>query len=197
MEPLFLAVVAALLVDRSPGSIHRRLQRDLGHGLEVWSAAPYVSPRARALTPWEHQVREVALDLKTAEPWSLEVASAAMAALLEGQPRPQLVPIPSSSGSTEANLQLARAIASRLPEARVLDVLGRARAVPSSMLLHRAGRRPPSIEEHAMVLRGLVTGPAWLVDNHVTAGNTLRAAAATLGPEAEPRGLTWSTAILE
>ena len=154
--------------------------------------APYVSPRARPLTDEEALVRSVALALKAPEPWSIEVASAAMARLIGGQPSPLLVPVPSSSGATEANLQLARAIASVLPGAIVVDALGRSRPVPSSMLLHCAGRAPPSVEGHAMVLRREVVGRVWLVDNHVTAGNTLRAAAAALGPAAEPVGLTWS-----
>jgi len=63
----------------------------------------YISPRSRPLTDAEKGIRQVAYDLKIPTPDAIAFAAPLMAELLEPEPC-WLIPIPSSSGSTEANL---------------------------------------------------------------------------------------------
>jgi hypothetical protein len=170
-----------------------RLSRD---GLDVRYAHRYVSPRERVLTPSEAEVRAVAYQIKdppqTSFPWThnrLDTAGRHLAALISDVPGATLVPVPSSSGDTQANMKLAEAIARHAPGAVVCDVLRRRAPVPSSMRRRKRGLSSLSVEAHDMVAIQQCVGPAFLVDNVFTTGNTLRAAKAALG---HGEGLVWA-----
>ena len=133
------------------------------------------------------QLRALANAVKTGSPGSLRHAAERMAPLVPGGT--DLVPIPSSSGSTDANRVLADAIAARAAElgvaCRVVDALtGDARA--SSLEKKRAGE--PSllarqVRTRASPGREALLGsahPVLLVDNVIATGATARAAAHAL-----------------
>jgi len=127
-------------------------------------------------------VREIAHALKVAEPSAVAAAASAMARLV---PRGALlVPVPSSRGDTRPNAVLAEALA-RLVGGRVVDGL---RREPSESQYARLLAGLPPLTPGAMRLRWAAPPPretAWLVDNVVTTGATLAAAAAAVpGPSA-------------
>ena len=146
------------------------------------AARRYVSPRSRPITPEESETRRIAYALK----WGEEIAIAApeMAALLPPDlPTLTLVPVPSSTGSIEANLILARAIAAEYgPQARVVPALNRVVPVESSCARRRRGLLGLTAADHKFVrVGGWFALPVFLVDNVVTTGATLAAARHVLG----------------
>ena len=151
--------------------------------MQIHAARRYISPRTRALTPQENETRNISYTLKDPRQWDfplcVSIAAEEMAALIDGPCN--LIPIPSSRGSTEANRRLANAIADRVKGARVVDGLRRTRPVPSSCERHKAKRGGLPIEEHHLERdwHGWVDAlPTYFVDNTTTSGNTLRAARA-------------------
>ena len=205
MVPLPLPVVAATLL--------LALVADLARTplVRLLAARRYVSPRVRKLTPEEVHVREVALALKQADPAAVVEAAQAMAVLLPHDRDVVLVPLPDHMGSTAANLALAQAIKERhewphsSSSAQVLDMLGRAVPVESSMARRIAGGRSLLPVEHVMT----VTAPSWavtawgheiayaigghpvyLIDNVAVTGNSLAAAREALGDVGI--GLVWA-----
>ena len=82
----------------------------------VHYATRYVSPRSRPLAADEKLVRKVAYNLKIPTPAAIAVAAPLMAALLEREPC-WLIPIPSSSAGTEANMPPCSALKHRIPVA--------------------------------------------------------------------------------
>jgi len=160
--------------------------------MAVHYAFPYTSPRYRTLTAREAHTRKVAYELKLPKPRALEEASAALSAHV--QPGSILVPVPSSSGSTEVNRLLAEAIASK-SGAWVHDLLSRRAEVPSSQQRYVEGRPGLSVTEHSMVAHTSLPdngAPVFLVDNVCTTGNTLRAAHKALGSSERIAGLVWA-----
>jgi hypothetical protein len=154
--------------------------------MQIHAARKYVSPRSRPLTPEEQETRWISYALKDwAEPafiFALHPAADEMAALIEGPCA--LIPIPSSTGSTEANRRLANQIALRTPQARVVDCLRRAQPVESSCARHKAKRGPLPVDQHHMKRdpsKWLDTVRTYFVDNTTTSGNTLRAAKQAIG----------------
>ena len=145
-------------------------------------ATRYISPRSRPLTEGEKAVRQVAYDLKIPTPAALTVAAPAMAALLEREPC-WLIPVPSSTGGTEANMALCHALKGLIPEARIVVGIRRTRPVESSCVRRRRGLLGLSVEEHAFArcCGPLLRLPVWFVDNVVTTGATLRAAHLAFG----------------
>jgi hypothetical protein len=151
--------------------------------VNIYAARRYISPRTRALTPQEQETRSISYALKD---WTgpafiraLQEAAPEMAALIDGPCN--LIPIPSSKGSTEANRRLAKAIARHLKSARVVDCLRRTAPVPSSCERHKAKRGGLPIEAHNFQRdprQWLDAAPTYFVDNTTTSGNTLRAARA-------------------
>ena len=151
-------------------------------GTMIHYATRYVSPRTRPLTEDEKHIRQVAYDLKTPTPAAIEIAAPLMAALLERKPC-WLIPIPSSSGSTEANMALCRAMKRHVSEARIVVGIRRAHPVESSCARRRRGLLGLSVDEHAFVrcCGPLHRLPVWFVDNVVTTGATLQAAHLAFG----------------
>jgi hypothetical protein len=144
-------------------------------------AEKYISPRTRPIAPHEAQVRLTAYALKESDPAAISIAAPAMAALIAGPC--WLVPIPASDGSLDANLALARAIATLLEGARVRLAIGRSHPVESSTVRRRKGLCGLLPEEHHFIRTGgpMVPLPLFFIDNVITTGNTIRAARAVLG----------------
>ena len=148
----------------------------------VHYATRYVSPRTRPLTEGEKFIRQVAYDLKIPMPSAIQVAAPMMAALLNREPC-WLIPIPSSSGSTEANMALCRAIRLFIPEARITVGIRRVLPVESSCARRRRGLLGLAVEQHSFkrCCGPLLRLPVWFVDNVVTTGTTLKAASLAFG----------------
>lgn len=148
----------------------------------VLYATRYVSPRSRPLTKDEKINRQVAYDLKIPTPAAIEVAAPLMAALLERKPC-WLIPVPSSSGGTEANMALCRALKRLILEARIVVGIRRVHPVESSCARRRRGLLGLSAEQHAFkrCCGPLLRLPVLFVDNVVTTGATLKAAHLAFG----------------
>ena len=152
------------------------------HVPPILAARRYVSPRSRPITPEEAETRLIAYALKRGE--ETEMAAREMAGLLPlDLPTLTLVPVPASTGSIEANLILARAIASEYgPQARVVTALNRVVPVESSCARRRRGLSGLTAADHKFVrVGGWFALPVFLVDNVVTTGATLAAARHALG----------------
>ena len=148
----------------------------------ILAARRYVSPRSRPITPEECEIRRIAYALKRGE--EIGIAAREMAVLLPlDLPTLTLVPVPASTGSIEANLILARAIAAEYgPQARVVSALNR--VVPVESSCSRRRRRLPGLTaaDHKFVrIGGWFALPVFLVDNVVTTGATLAAAHHAIG----------------
>ena len=148
----------------------------------ILAARRYVSPRSRPITPEEAETRRIAYALKRGE--ETEMVAREMAGLLPlDLPTLTLVPVPASTGSIEANLILARAIAAEYgPQARVVPALNR--VVPVESSCSRRRRRLPGLTavDHKFVrIGGWFALPVFLVDKVVTTGATLAAARYALG----------------
>lgn len=120
------AGVTSLPATRQKGEI--RLINEVPSGVlvpPILAARRYVSPRSRPSTPEEAETRRIAYALKRGE--EIGIAAREMAALLPPDlPTLTIVPVPPSTGSVEANLILARAIAAEYgPQARVVPALNR------------------------------------------------------------------------
>ena len=163
--------------------------------MNIIAAHKYVSPRSRPLTPEEAEVRRIAYALKVPTPEACETAARDLAPLLDAAEAPDmhivLMPVPASTGNTDANRQLANELAAevhrRYPERRVQIKLtvGRKHPVESSCVRRRRGVRGLRGEQHAMIR---VAGPLtangtayYFVDNVATTGATLEACRAALG----------------
>ena len=152
------------------------------HVPPILAARRYVSPRSRPITPDEAKTRLIAYSLKRGE--EIVIAAREMAELLPPDlPTLTLVPVPSSTGSIEANLILARAIASEYgPQARVVSALNRVVPVESSCSRRRRGLPGLTATDHKFVrVGGWFALPLFLVDNVATTGATLAAACHALG----------------
>ena len=148
----------------------------------ILAARRYVSPRSRPITPEESETRRIAYALKRSE--ETEMVAREMAGLLPPDlPTLTLVPVPASTGSLEANLILARAIAAEYgPQARVVSALNRVVPVESSCARRRRGLPGLTAADHKFVrVGGWFALPVFLVDNVATTGATLAAARQTLG----------------
>jgi hypothetical protein len=145
-------------------------------------ATRYVSPRSRPLTEGEERIRQVAYDLKIPTPAAIAIAAPLMAVLLGREPC-WLIPVPSSCGSTEANMALCHAMKRIIPHARIVVGIRRIHPVESSCARRRRGLLGLSVDEHAFArcCGPLLRLPVWLVDNVVTTGATLRAAHLAFG----------------
>jgi len=148
----------------------------------ILAARRYVSPRSRPITPEEAETRRIAYALKRGE--ETGIAAREMAGLLPPDlPTLTLVPVPASTGSIEANLILARAIAAEYgPQARVVSALNRVVPVESSCSRRRRGLPGLTAADHKFVrVGGWFALPVFLVDNVATTGATLAAALHALG----------------
>ena len=148
----------------------------------ILAARRYVSPRSRPITPEESETRRIAYALKRGE--ETGIAAREMAGLLPSDlPTITLVPVPASTGSIEANLILARAIAAEYgPQARVVSSIRRSVPVESSCARRRRGLPGLVAADHKFVrVGGWFALPVFLVDNVATTGATLAAARHALG----------------
>jgi hypothetical protein len=114
---------------------------------------------------------------------AMHLAAREMAALVWGPCN--LIPAPSHTGDTAANLRLARAIAGYVTGgATVYDLLTRRAPVDSACLRHRTGKPPLTMSDHGITRktpRLIPCRPCYIVDNVTTSGTTLRACQAALG----------------
>ncbi|MEI6655059.1 MAG: hypothetical protein WCP45_09850 [Verrucomicrobiota bacterium] len=142
----------------------------------------YVSPRTRPLTAAETLIRQTAYDLKVPTHSAIEIAVPLMMSLLDPAPC-WLIPVPSSSGNTDANLAICHAIKSLNPAARIIIGIRRTHAVESSCARRRRGLKGLNVKQHAFqrCCGPLHRMPVWFVDNVVTTGNTLQAAHLAFG----------------
>ena len=142
----------------------------------------YVSPRSRPLTDGEKVIRQISYDLKIPSPSAIGIAAPSMAALLEREPC-WLIPIPSSTGSTEANKAICHAIKCHIPAARIIIGIRRVHPVESSCARRRSGLLGLNVQQHAFerCCGPLLRLPVWFVDNVVTTGTTLKAAHLAFG----------------
>ena len=159
------------------------------------TAHKYVSPRTRPLTPEEAEVRRIAYALKVPTADACEAAARDLAPLLDAAEAPGtaivLMPVPASTGSVDANRQLANELAAevhrRYPGRRVQVRLtvGRQHPVESSCVRRKRGLPGLRGAEHAFIrVAGplTATGTAYyFIDNVATTGATLDACRAALG----------------
>ena len=174
----------------SAGTTHRNKPQQ-----RILTAHKYVSPRTRPLTPEEVEVRRVAYALKVPTPEACEIAARDLAPILDAAEAPAtvivLMPVPSSTGSVDANRQFANELAAeihrRYPARRVQVriTVGRMHPVESSCVRRRRGLSGLHGEELAMVrVAGplIATGTAYyFIDNMATTGATLEACREALG----------------
>ncbi len=151
-------------------------------GTMVLYATRYVSPRSRPLTEDEKLIRQVAYDLKIPTQAAIAIAAPLMAALLDRGPC-WLIPIPASSGSTDANLTICRAMKRLIPKARIVVGIRRVHPVESSCARRRRGWLGLSVKQHSFkrCCGPLLRLPVWFVDNVITTGNTMKAAHLAFG----------------
>jgi hypothetical protein len=141
--------------------------------------------KIEAAYDYDETTRKTANDIKDAgNKLALMEAAETMGLLVPS--RAVLVPVPSSSGLNHATRVLAGYIAKWVPGAEVVDMLRRRWPVPSSTILRRQGLPAVSEKEHVESMESKhplalpSDRPIVLVDNVVTEGNTLRAAARVL-----------------
>ena len=159
------------------------------------AAHKYVSPRSRALTPEEVEVRRIAYGLKIPTAEACATAARDLAPLLDAAEAPEthivLMPVPASTGRIDANRHFANELAAeihrRYPSRRVQVkvTVGRKHPVESSCVRRKRGSRGLRGEEHAFIrVAGplTATGTAYyFTDNMATTGATLDACRAALG----------------
>ena len=155
--------------------------------MNILTAHKYPSARNGPLSRAEVELRRVCYAIKSTQSslGDFHTAAAAMAPLISGPC--WLVPIPSSTGNTDANLQLASMIAHLVstPEApvQVVKAIARTRGVPSQCERHKKSLGAISHEDHNFVRtdKHLTLRQTYFVDNVTTSGHTLEAARIALG----------------
>jgi len=151
--------------------------------MNILAARRYPTPRNGLLSLAETDTRRLAYAIKsTASPSAdFDTAARDMAALITGPC--WLVPIPDSTGSTDANTKLASMIARYCPGAQIVKAIIRTRLIQSQCARHRHALGPISPDQHHFdrTRKPLTLRQTYFVDNVTTSGNTLEAARAALG----------------
>ncbi len=151
--------------------------------MRILAARKYPTPRNGLLSVEETETRRLAYSIKSIASLSADFDTAAreMAALITGPC--WLVPIPNSSGDTQANTRLAHMIASHCPGAQIAKAIQRTRPVQSQCIRHKLalGPIPPEQHQFARTRKPLTLRQTYFVDNVTTSGNTLEAARTALG----------------
>jgi hypothetical protein len=104
-----------------------------------------------------------------------------MAALITGSC--WLVPIPDSTGNTDANTRLASMVAMYCPGAQLVKAIYRMQPVQSQCARHKLALGPIAPEQHHLARnrKVLTLRQTYFVDNVTTSGHTLEAARLALG----------------
>ena len=151
--------------------------------MKILSARKYPSQRNGPLSLEQTETRRLAYAIKTiASPSSdFNTAAREMAALISGPC--WLVPIPDSTGNTDANTRLASLIAGYCPGGQVAKAIVRTQPIASQCARHKNALGPIAPEQHhlARTRKALTLRQTYFVDNVTTSGNTLEAARAALG----------------
>ena len=151
--------------------------------MNILSARKYPSQRNGQLSLEQTETRRLAYAIKTTASPSADFNTAAreMAALISGPC--WLIPIPDSTGNTDANTRLASFIASHCPGAQVVKAIVRTQPIQSQCTRHKLALGPIPPEQHhfARTRKTLTLRQTYFVDNVTTSGNTLEAARAALG----------------
>lgn len=163
--------------------------------MRILAARKYPTPRNGLLSLEETETRRLAYAIKDlASPLAdFDSAAREMAALITGPC--WLVPIPDSTGSTDANARLAHHIARHVSlsaggEGRgdvalcqIAKVIYRTQPVQSQCARHKhaLGPIPPEQHQLARTRKALTLRQTYFVDNVTTSGNTLEAARLALG----------------
>lgn len=150
------------------------------NGIDI-ACFEYISPRERQLEPHETKVRDIAYSLKSAKSEAIKYAAFYMAKHIPSGSI--LIPIPSSSGDTSANLALAKEIA-KYKKVEVIDFLKRSNKVTPSHELRRQGKPIPG-DHHQFSASDdksfLSNKKVFMVDNVITSGATMNAARKAIG----------------
>ena len=151
--------------------------------MQILAARKYTTPRNGPLTVEQTETRRLAYAIKTTASPSIDFDTAAreMAALITGPC--WLVPIPDSTGNTNANARLAHMIACHCPGAQIVNAIQRTQPVQSQCARHKLALGPIPPEQHhfARTRKLLTLRQTYFVDNVTTSGNTLEAARRALG----------------
>jgi len=151
--------------------------------MNILAAHRYPTPRNGLLSMDETETRRLAYAIKTAASPSADFATAArhMAALITGPC--WLVPIPDSTGNTDANTRLASMIARHCPGAQIVKAIVRTKPIASQCARHKHALGPIAPDQHhfARTRKPLTLRRTYFVDNVTTSGHTLEAARAALG----------------
>jgi len=168
--------------------------------MKILAARKYPTPRNGLPSIEETEIRRLAYAIKTiASPLAdFDAAAREMAALiLDSNPQPStlnsqpfscwLVPIPDSTGNTDANARLASHIARHViaagGNAQIVKAIFRTQPIQSQCTRHKHALGPIAPEQHhlARTRKALTLRQTYFVDNVTTSGNTLAAARAALG----------------
>jgi len=151
--------------------------------MNILAARKYATPRNGPLSLEQAETRRLAYAIKTTASPSADFNTAArdMAALITGPC--WLVPIPDSTGNTDANTRLAHMIATHCPGAQVVKAIYRTQPVQSQCARHKLALGPITPEQHhfARARKVLTLRQTYFVDNVTTSGHTLEAARTALG----------------
>ena len=151
--------------------------------MNILAARRYPTPRDGQLSLEQAETRRLAYAIKsTASPCAdFDTAAGDMAALITGPC--WLVPIPDSTGNTDANARLASMIAMHCPGAQVVKAIYRTQPIQSQCARHKLaiGPIPPDQHHLARTRKTLTLRQTYFVDNVTTSGHTLEAARDALG----------------
>lgn len=151
--------------------------------MNILAARKYYSPRDGQLSLDQAETRRLAYAIKSAASPSADFDTAAreMAVLITGPC--WLVPVPDSTGNTDANARLASMIATHCPGAQVARAITRTHPIQSQCTRHKQalGPIPPDQHHMARTCKTLTLRQTYFIDNVTTSGNTLEAARAALG----------------
>ena len=155
--------------------------------MNVLTAHQYPSARNGPLSHAEKETRRLCYAIKSTSSslCDFHTAAAAMAPLITGPC--WLVPIPSSTGNTDANTQLAsmiaRLVSTPAAPVQVVKAIARTQGIPSQCERHKHALGAIQHQDHNFVRTGryLTLRQTYFVDNVTTSGHTLEAARIALG----------------
>ena len=157
--------------------------------MQILAARKYPTPRNGPLSLEQSETRRLAYAIKTiASPLAdFDTAAREMAALITGPC--WLVPIPDSTGNTDANARLASHIARYVMAsaagtgAQIVKAIHRTQPIQSQCARHKHALGPIEPDQHhlARTRKALTLRQTYFVDNVTTSGHTMEAARAALG----------------